>query len=252
MPRLRQTGIQAVSGSSARSRSGSTRPIPHNPMMDSTGRVWLTTTHRAAAEPGLVQARVGQQVRASTSRSRRSARTGGYYDPKTQAVHADRHLLRHAPPAVRGRRRQHAVFSNPGGRLGWINTKTVRRDRATSRRRRAGARPCSTPTATARSPSRGTSRSRRRGDGRRRQPNAGSARSIRSSTRGSAIGAYGIIVNPVDDSIWGATEEVDPGQDLPPRRSAAIRPRPASTERYMRARRSSATGRAASTSIATA
>ena len=56
--------------------------------------------------------------------------------------------------------------------------------------------------------------------------------SIRSSTRGSSSGPYGIIVNPVDKAIWGATDEVAcPGRSSVS--SAGQSAATCMTERYM-------------------
>ena len=70
-------------------------------------------------QPGLVQAGIGQQVRA-VSPDRALGRAGRLLRPQDQAVHADRYLLRHASPAVRRGCRQHAGVQQSGragGRL---------------------------------------------------------------------------------------------------------------------------------------
>ena len=73
---------------------------PHNPMFDDQGRVWITTQ---------VRREWGEDLPAFCKMSPPIAknyhhRQLGWFDTRTQAVHADRHVLRHAPSAVRCRR----------------------------------------------------------------------------------------------------------------------------------------------------
>ena len=95
--------------------------------------------------------------------------------PGDRGLRADRHLLRHAPPAVRrGRLRTRCTSAAAApSSAGWTRSGTTRP--ATSSSPRAGARPSSTPTATGSSRSRGTSRPRVAAAARRR--------STRRSTR---------------------------------------------------------------------
>ena len=80
---------------------------PHNPMLDSKGRVWLTSKIRMAAA-GLVQ-RSREQVRLVVPAG--AQRTPGVVlGSEDEAVHADRHLLFDAPPAVRQRCERDRLF----------------------------------------------------------------------------------------------------------------------------------------------
>ena len=82
---------------------------PHNPMLDSKGRVWMTSKIRPNANPAWCIDPTNKFAAWFPLRS--SGRQASFYDPKTQAVRAHRHLLRHAPPAVRQRRERDACTS---------------------------------------------------------------------------------------------------------------------------------------------
>ena len=127
--------------------------------------------------------------RRSCSRSNSVGRHLSMYDPKTRQVHADRHLLPHAPPDLRRGRQQHAVDSSGGGGPASSAGSTARCSRrpATRRSRRAGRRSSSTPTATASATpaSSRTSRSIRRRTSASRRPSTASP-SVRSTARSGA------------------------------------------------------------------
>ncbi len=86
----------------------STPADPHNPMMDERGRVWNTSKIRND-EPAFCK-EGSQNKYAKYYPLKSSARQASVYDPATRQVRAHRHLLRHAPPAVRQRRGPHAVL----------------------------------------------------------------------------------------------------------------------------------------------
>ena len=146
---------------------GRTRPIPHNPMMDAKGRVWITSPIRDRQNPAWCKDGVGQQVRAVLP-ARTVGRQARLLRPEDRAVHADRHLLRTHHLQFAEDANDTLYFSGGGARRSAGSTRRCTTQTGTSRPRRAGARRCSTPTATARSPSRGTSR-RGTGRGRRRR-----------------------------------------------------------------------------------
>ena len=80
----------------------------HNPMFDEKGRVWFTSVIRPPDNPAFCKEgsdpSVGQALPGESQRPpARDVR------PEDEAVHAHRHLLQHAPPAVRRRRQRHAV-----------------------------------------------------------------------------------------------------------------------------------------------
>ena len=111
----------------------------HNPMFDEKGRVWFTSVIRPPENPAFCK-EGSSHPSAKLFPVNRSGRQLAFYDPKTQAVHADRHVLQHAPSAVRGGRQQHAVDQQRRGRRrgGLAEHEDVRRRRTTSRSRRAG------------------------------------------------------------------------------------------------------------------
>ena len=99
-------------------------------------------------QSGLVQEGLGQPVRQGLP-DRESPAPGRGARSQDQGVRVHRHLLRHPPSAVRLRRRQHAVDVAAPDRWPAGSTPRCSTRPATRRRRSAGPRSCSTPTATA-------------------------------------------------------------------------------------------------------
>ena len=163
------------------------------------------------------------------SRCTRSGRQASYYDPEDAAVHADRHLLLHAPPAVRQRSRRDRVLQ----RAERSRSSAGSTPRSTTRPRHDEAKPSggglvraggrhqrrrkdhqavelyATPSA-ARISVLYATRHRRRAVRRaaaarqgRRKPGA-----VRSQAghAGHLTAMYSVIPSPVDDSVWGVSE----------------------------------------------
>ena len=82
---------------------------PHNPMMDHRGRVWMTAAVRPASNPDYCKRGVGQSVR-EVLPARAQLAAGRRLRSADRKEHAGRHLLQHAPPAVRRGQGPHAVF----------------------------------------------------------------------------------------------------------------------------------------------
>ena len=187
---------------------------PHNPMLDEHGRVWITTTIRAGANPSYCKE--GNKF-AQYFPLERSGKQAGYYDPKTkQFTLVDTcfgtHHLQFGEDA-----NDTLVFSNPGGNnVGWINTKMYDQ----TRDEQASQGWCPTVLDTNgdgritkpwNEPPRGGRGNRPIGDEETASAGVGKF-DLKLDTR-VEVGAYGIIVNPVDNSIWGSTDEVEiPGQ----------------------------------------
>ena len=111
---------------------------PHNPMIDAEGRVWLTTRVRHPNNPDWCrEGSDNAYAQVLPHRPRRPPhrllRSGD------RRLRPDRHLLRHAPPAVRRGRQRHAVLQRrrPRHRLA--------RHEALRRNRRRTARPALVP-----------------------------------------------------------------------------------------------------------
>ena len=133
---------------------------PHNAMFDTQGPAVEHVDGQPGRRAGLVQGRQVNKFAEYFPVSNPSNRQASYYDPKTgkweliDTCFGTHHLQFGEDP------NEMLYFSGGGPTIPWVNIQGLRPDaRATSRRRRAGARRSSTPTATARSPSRGTSRS---------------------------------------------------------------------------------------------
>ncbi len=165
---------------------------PHNPMMDSRGRVWATSKIRND-EPAFCK-EGSQNKYAQYYPLRFSCAPGFGLRPGHRQVRAHRHLLRHPSPAVRQRCRPHAVFQRadrPHVRL--AQHAPCSTQPTTNKLRRAGARRSSTPMAMARSPSPGTRPTTRI--------------RIRSWIPKCASRMYTVIPDPNDANIvWGASE----------------------------------------------
>ena len=185
---------------------------PHNPMMDETGLVWITTSIRASANPPWCKEGSANPF-AQYYPLARSFKQAGYYDPKTQKFALidtcfGTHHLQFAEDADRT-----LYFSDPGGTaVGWINTKKY--DQTGDEQASQGWCPTVIDT---------------NGDGKITKPWNDSVAGRATGDEDTAasrvakfdpkldtrinVGAYGIIVNPVDKTLWGATDEVEvPGQ----------------------------------------
>ena len=93
----------------------------HNPMFDKEGRVWFTARIRGPDNPAFCKAG-SDHPSAKLFPVEKIDAAAGDVRSEDQEVHADRHLLHDAPPAIRLRRRQHAVdqqrrAAEPGRRL---------------------------------------------------------------------------------------------------------------------------------------
>lgn len=216
MAGLRQVGFQPF-------RYFGSRPVwenpagPHNPMMDTNGRVWITTSIRGSVNPEFC--REGSSNRfAKYYPLARSVKQAGYYDPTSQkftlidTCFGTHHLQFAEDPD------QTLYFSDPAGTAtGWINTKKF--DETGDEQASQGWCPTVIDT---------------NGDGVITRPwnEPGAALDAKLDTRLN-IGSYGIIVNPVDNTLWGATDEVEvPGQVFRLERGSNP-PLTCKTERYM-------------------
>ena len=121
----------------------------HNPMMDSDGRVWITsrgarsgTTPPSARKARIIRPRSCFRCRVRSPSGRvRSAPAGNYTHINT--CFGTHHLM-FAEDA------NNTLWTSGGGQVvGWLNTEDVRGDRRRAAARRAGRRSSSTPTATA-------------------------------------------------------------------------------------------------------
>ena len=186
---------------------------PHNPMMDATGRVWLTTNIRGASTP--VWCREGSANKyAKYFPIARSGRQTGYYDPKTKRFELidtcfSTHHLQFAEDAG-----DTLYFSGGGGPVvGWLNTKAY--DRGGNAETSQGWCPTVVDT---------------NGDGRVTKPwnEPGAAANASLDTR-VEVGAYGVIVSPVDGAVWimpdefpGSLVRLNPGSSPPETCSSEI------------------------------
>jgi hypothetical protein len=166
---------------------------PHNPMMDARGRVWTTSAVRPVANPDYCKAGSANPY-AKYFPLERSGRQAAVYDPKTgQTTPVDTcfgtHHLQFAED------KDHTLyFSGDTNVIGWVNTRMF--DDTRDAARSQGWCPAVVDLT---------------GDGRAgpyTEPNATlePAKDMRVSGF-----AYGIIVNPVDGSIWWASPGV-PGR----------------------------------------
>ena len=186
---------------------------PHNPMLDSAGRVWLTTRIRHPDNPDWCR-EGSDNAYAKYFPLERSSRQAGYYDPETKAfVLIDTcfgtHHLQFAEDG-----NDTLYFSGGGQVIGWIDTKTY--DETGDERSSQGWCPQVLDT---------------NGDGRITKPwneppsRGGSNEAAFDPALDTRIvvGAYGIIASPLDDAIWVVSDDY-PGQllrlnpgDNPPR-----------------------------------
>ena len=109
----------------------------HNPMLDEKGRVWFTTRVRPPDNPAFC--RKGSEPSVGEGLPDGPLHPAAVHvRPGDGQVHADQHVLPHAPPDLR-RGRRHTLWTSSGGAgnqvLGWLEPDAVRPDR----RRGAGA-----------------------------------------------------------------------------------------------------------------
>ena len=179
---------------------------PHNPMIDAKGRVWLTTSIRGAVNPAWCQEGSANKY-AKYFPLDRAGKHAGYYDPKTRKfVLVDTCVGTHHLQFAEDEN-DTLYFSSPGGTaVGWINTKLY--DQTGDERASHGWCPTVLDTT---------------GDGKITKPwnEPGKPNDPKRDSRVD-LGSYGIVVNPVDDTLWGTPDEfpgqifrLDPGKNPP-------------------------------------
>jgi hypothetical protein len=212
----------------------------HNPMMDAAGRVWITTTIRGPQNPAWCRDgslnTFAQYFPLATS-----GKQAGYFDPKTQRFTlidtcVGTHHLQFAEDA-----NNTLYFSSPGGpALGWLNTKIF--DQTGDEKLANGwcplvldtngdgriTKPWNEPALD----SAGPLSEDMSGGGQRRQPRA-TSHNPKLDSRIDVGGGYGVIVNPVDGSVWVSTDEVVPPGQIFRVAPGKHPPESCVTERYM-------------------
>jgi hypothetical protein len=166
---------------------------PHNPMMDDKGRVWITSQFRAVANPAFCRSGSDNPF-AKHFPLERSSRQATVYDPKTGKVETvdtcfSTHHLQFAED-----RNNTLYFSGDVNAIGWVNT--AEWDRSHDAEKAQGWCPMVVDTT---------------GDGRigaYTQP--GQPLDPAKDMRIAGF-PYGIIVNPIDGSVWWAVSGV-PGR----------------------------------------
>ena len=151
---------------------------PHNPMMDQSGRVWITSAVRTGSQPdfckGGKDSPFGQYFPLSSSYKQVSM-----YDPETERFTLVNTCFGTHHVQFGYDKDNTVYFSDPGGpEFGWINTRVL--DTTGNQKKAQGWCPAYLDT---------------KGDGK-----IDPAVDKRIDSRG-----YGIIVNPVDGSVWTAT-----------------------------------------------
>ena len=178
---------------------------PHNPMFDDKGRVWMTTKVRGNDLPEWCQEGSSNPY-AQYYATSRSSRQASYYDPASEEFGLidtcfGTHHLHFAPDDDRT-----LYFSGGGDVVGWINTRLY--DETGDGQLSQGWCPLVVDT---------------NGDGRITKPwnqPVGPLRSVDVGGGGEQLGdfdptldtrmspgSYGIIVNPVDNVVWGGGTE---------------------------------------------
>ena len=168
---------------------------PHNPMMDAEGRVWLTSTIRRRDNPDWCKSG-SDHPSAQYFPVARSGRQISVFDPETQAFklidscYATHHLQF-------GEDAQDTLwFSGDANVVGWLDTKLY--DQGGDERSSQGWCPTVIDT---------------NGDGRItkpwNEPGEDADRNLDTRVRGFA---YGVIPNPLDDSVWIARTAPFPGR----------------------------------------
>ena len=160
-----------------------TKANQHNAMFDDKGRVWLAATVRGMDNPAWCK-KGSEHPSAKVFPIERSPRQVAMLDPKTQKYEfIDTCFGTHHPQF--GYDADNTLWlSGSGPVAGWVNTKVWDETKA-PRRRSAGSRSCSTPTATASSTSYGDKPE----EGKDTRFNPGS-------------GPYAVMPHPTDGSIW--------------------------------------------------
>ena len=184
----------------------------HNPMFDEKGRVWFTSRVRPPDEPGLLQEGLGPSVGEAVPARTRPNRHLSMYDPKTQQVHADQHLLPDAPSVLRRGREPHAVDQRrrAGERRGRLaQPQDVRGDRRRAEVARLDA---------------AHPRHQRQRQARRVCRAEPAGRSDKDKRIDAAL--YGVAVSPVDGSVWGIGRSASRAAIVRARSRGRIRPRP--------------------------
>jgi hypothetical protein len=184
---------------------------PHNPMMDETGRIWLTSSVRTAPNPSWCK--TGSENKfAQYFPLESTGMHASYFDPKTnQFTLIDTCFSTHHLQF--GHDSNDMVYFNSGV-IGWINTKMY--DQTRDEKVSQGWCPIVIDT---------------NGDGKITKPWNEPARASRgmggAAQEGATVaskfdpkldthitvGAYSLIPSPVDNAVWAATDEVEvPGQ----------------------------------------
>ena len=176
---------------------------PHNPMLDATGRVWLTTRIRHPDNPAWCRDG-SDNAYAKYFPVERSGRQAGYYDPRTETfVLIDTcfgtHHLQFAEDS-----NDTLYFSGGGAAIGWIDTKVY--EETGDERFAQGWCPQVLDT---------------NSDGRITKPwneppprgSAAEAPFDPSLDTRVIVGAYGVIASPIDDAVWIVSDDY-PGRLL--------------------------------------
>ena len=175
---------------------------PHNPMMDSEGRVWMTSKVRGSTAPAWCQEGASNRF-AQYFPNTRGGRQASFYDPKTDTFALidtcfGTHHLQFAEDD-----NDTLYFSGGGQVVGWIDTKLY--DETGDDERSQGwcplvldtngdgaiTKPWNEPV--------GRSRSVDEGAGGGRNVNVDLGLDTRINP-----GSYGIIASPIDDAVWGS------------------------------------------------
>ena len=167
---------------------------PHNPMMDGKGRVWMTSTVRGRDNAAWCK-EGSDHLYAKYFPLDRSARQASYYDPRTQkfvlvdTCYGTHHLQFGEDPD------DTLWFSGGGSVIGWLNTRLL--DETGDERAAQGWCPKVLDT---------------NRDGRITRPWTEPGQPV-DPTRDTRVGggAYGIIANPVDHTLWAAQTSPFPG-----------------------------------------
>lgn len=174
---------------------------PHNPMFDSKGRLWLTSTVRGRANPAWCREGSANKF-AQYFPTTNSIRQASFYDPKTGKFELidtcfGTHHLQFSDDE------EMLYFSGGGSVVGWINTRSY--DQTKNEQSSQGWCPTVLDT---------------NGDGRItkpwNEPTAGNQSQEQGGGGGTLgrfdpkldtrvqMGSYGVIVSPVDKSLWAA------------------------------------------------